>query len=105
MNKLTPIHRLGDKVTVQVSSVSLDERRINLVLAGEAQQDRYARRRAQSAPAKPSVRAQLKAGKIPGKKAQSVAQTLNLQTKRMQSVASLHLLKGVKSLIANKLML
>ena len=63
------VFRLGDKVTVQVSSVSLDERRINLVLAGEAQQDRYARRR--SASSKPSVRAQLKAGKIPGKKAQS----------------------------------
>ncbi|MEL7387100.1 MAG: VacB/RNase II family 3'-5' exoribonuclease, partial [Pseudomonadota bacterium] len=65
------VYRLGDKVTVQVSSVSLDERRINLVLAGEAQQDRYARRRGRSAPAKPSVRAQLKAGKIPGKKPQS----------------------------------
>ena len=65
------VYRLGDKLTVQVSSVSLDERRINLVLAGEAQQDRYARRRGRSAPAKPSVRAQLKAGKIPGKKAQS----------------------------------
>ena len=65
------VYRLGDKVTVQVSSVSLDERRINLVLAGEAQQDRYARRRGRSAPAKPSVRAQLKAGKIPGKKSES----------------------------------
>lgn len=65
------VYRLGDKLTVQVSSVSLDERRINLVLAGEAQQDRYARRRGRSAPAKPSVRAQLKAGKIPGKKSES----------------------------------
>ena len=65
------VYRLGDKVTVQVSSVSLDERRINLVLAGEAPQDRYARRRGRSEPAKPSVRAQLKAGKIPGKKGES----------------------------------
>ena len=28
------VYRLGDKVTVQVASVSLDERRINLTLSG-----------------------------------------------------------------------
>ncbi|MBE0366378.1 ribonuclease R [Pseudoalteromonas aurantia] len=66
------VYRLGDKLTVTVASVSLDERRVNLVLAGETVPDRYARRRAkpqtkskQHAPS--SVRSQLKAGKIPGK--------------------------------------
>ncbi|HEA15697.1 MAG TPA: ribonuclease R [Pseudoalteromonas prydzensis] len=64
------VYRLGDKVTVQVASVSLDERRINLTIDGNAAQDRYARRRSDAkghAPA--SVRSQLKRGKIPGKKA------------------------------------
>lgn len=56
------IYRLGDKVQVQVASVSLDERRINLSLANQ-KQDRYARRRSQ----KPSVREQLKSGDIPDK--------------------------------------
>ena len=63
------VYRLGDKVTVQVASVSLDERRINLTIDGNAAQDRYARRRSDAkghAPA--SVRSQLKRGKIPGKK-------------------------------------
>jgi ribonuclease R len=73
------VYRLGDKLQVQVSSVSLDERRINLVLAGELVQDRYARRRAKPSTSrstdkpsrKPSVREQLKAGKIPGKSTKS----------------------------------
>ncbi|MCG7547360.1 ribonuclease R [Pseudoalteromonas sp. Of7M-16] len=64
------VYRLGDKLSVVVASVSLDERRINLVLADEAEPDRYARRRKKSSSdaepaAKSSVRAQLKAGKIP----------------------------------------
>jgi ribonuclease R len=65
-----------------VSSVSLDERRINLVLAGELVQDRYARRRAKSSISraadkpsrKPSVRELLKAGKIPCKSTESYEQ-------------------------------
>jgi ribonuclease R len=69
------VYRLGDKVTVQVASVSLDERRINLTLSGDVAQDRYARRRGsakgagrgKSSHAPASVRSQLKAGKIPGK--------------------------------------
>jgi ribonuclease R len=73
------VYRLGDKLQVQVSSVSLDDRRINLVLAGELVQDRYARRRAKPSTSrstdkpsrKPSVREQLKAGKIPGKSTKS----------------------------------
>ena len=64
------VHRLGDKVTVQVASVSLDERRINLTLSGDVAQDRYARRRGDAKGHQPaSVRSQLKRGKIPGKKA------------------------------------
>ncbi|NMM41421.1 ribonuclease R [Pseudoalteromonas arctica] len=64
------VYRLGDKVTVQVASVSLDERRINLTLDGNAAQDRYARRRGDAKGHQPaSVRSQLKRGKIPGKKA------------------------------------
>ncbi|WP_105214846.1 ribonuclease R [Pseudoalteromonas sp. T1lg22] len=55
------VYRMGDKVRVQVASVSLEERRINLVLASDAE-DRYSRRRA-----KPSVREQLKSGEIPDK--------------------------------------
>ncbi|MCQ8878931.1 ribonuclease R [Pseudoalteromonas shioyasakiensis] len=64
------VYRLGDKVTVQVASVSLDERRINLTLSGDVAQDRYSRRRgsAKGGHAPASVRSQLKAGKIPGKK-------------------------------------
>ena len=62
------VYRLGDKVTVQVASVSLDDRRINLTLKGDVAQDRYARRRAPKKNAPASVRSQLKAGKIPGKK-------------------------------------
>ncbi|OHU86225.1 MULTISPECIES: ribonuclease R [Pseudoalteromonas] len=66
------VYRLGDKLKVVVASVSLDERRINLAMAGEQLPDRYARRRSKSLkseekPAFSSVRAQLKAGKIPGK--------------------------------------
>ena len=64
------VYRLGDKVTVQVASVSLDERRINLTLSGDVAQDRYARRRGDAKGHQPaSVRSQLKRGKIPGKKA------------------------------------
>ena len=55
------VYRMGDKIRVQVASVSLEERRINLVLATEGE-DRYSRRRA-----KPSVREQLKKGDIPSK--------------------------------------
>ncbi|NOU53175.1 ribonuclease R [Pseudoalteromonas sp. JBTF-M23] len=67
------IYRLGDKLKVVVASVSLDERRINLAMAGEQLPDRYARRRNKSAksdarPEPQSVRAQLKAGRIPSKK-------------------------------------
>jgi len=65
------VYRLGDKVTVQVASVSLDDRRINLTLKGDVAQDRYARRRAPKKNAPASVRSQLKAGKIPGKKSAS----------------------------------
>jgi len=65
------VYRLGDKVTVQVASVSLDDRRINLTLKGYVAQDRYARRRAPKKNAPTSVRSQLKAGKIPGKKSAS----------------------------------
>ena len=65
------VYRLGDKVTVQVASVSLDDRRINLTLIGDVAQDRYARRRAPKKNAPTSVRSQLKAGKIPGKKSAS----------------------------------
>ena len=65
------VYRLGDKVTVQVASVSLDDRRINLTLKGDVAQDRYARRRAPKKNAPTSVRSQLKAGKIPGKKSAS----------------------------------
>ncbi|QTH70149.1 ribonuclease R [Pseudoalteromonas xiamenensis] len=67
------VFRLGDKLTVQVASVSLDDRRINLVLAGEAIPDRYARRSRpkgdsnKSSSAK-SVREQLRVGDVPGKK-------------------------------------
>ncbi|KAF7788380.1 ribonuclease R [Pseudoalteromonas rubra] len=63
------VFRLGDKLSVVVNSVSLDERRINLALAEEAVPDRYARRRRKAATesAGKSVRAQLKDGKIPGK--------------------------------------
>ena len=67
------VYRLGDKVTVSVASVSLEDRRINLTLKGDKAQDRYTRRRgpkgtdkSEHAPA--SVRSQLKAGKVPGKK-------------------------------------
>ena len=67
------VYRLGDKVTVKVASVSLEDRRINLTLKGDKAQDRYTRRRgpkgtdkSEHAPA--SVRSQLKAGKVPGKK-------------------------------------
>jgi len=62
------VYRLGDKVTVQVASVSLDDRRINLVLKGDVAQDRYSRRRAPKGKGPASVRSQLKAGKVPGKK-------------------------------------
>jgi len=65
------VYRLGDKMTVQVASVSLDDRRINLTLKGDVAQDRYARRRAPKKNAPASVRSQLKAGKIPGKKSAS----------------------------------
>lgn len=65
------VYRLGDKVTVQVASVSLDDRRINLTFKGDVAQDRYARRRAPKKNAPASVRSQLKAGKIPGKKSAS----------------------------------
>ncbi|TMO93286.1 ribonuclease R [Pseudoalteromonas sp. S3260] len=65
------VYRLGDKVTVQVASVSLDDRRINLTLKGDVAQDRYARRRAPKKNAPACVRSQLKAGKIPGKKSAS----------------------------------
>jgi len=65
------VYRLGDKVTVQVASVSLDDRRINLTLKGDVAQDRYARRRSPKKNAPASVRSQLKAGKIPGKKSAS----------------------------------
>ncbi|MFY8273662.1 ribonuclease R [Pseudoalteromonas sp. SSDWG2] len=65
------VYRMGDKIRVQVASVSLEERRINLVLASDSE-DRYSRRRAA-----PSVREQLKAGNIPGrdKKPRSGAKT------------------------------
>ncbi|WP_151173489.1 ribonuclease R [Pseudoalteromonas ruthenica] len=56
------VYRMGDKISVQVASVSLEERRINLALA-QQEPDRYARRKAK----KPSVRDKLKAGDIPGK--------------------------------------
>ena len=70
------VYRLGDKVRVSVVSVSLEQRRINLILAEDAVVDRYARRRKQSGSASPvsprrytpankSVREQLKSGKIP----------------------------------------
>jgi ribonuclease R len=71
------VYRLGDKVTVKVASVSLDDRRINLTLKGDVAQDRYSRRRApkkgsgKSEHAPASVRSQLKAGKVPGKKSHS----------------------------------
>jgi ribonuclease R len=71
------VYRLGDKVTVEVASVSLDDRRINLTLKGDVAQDRYSRRRApkkgsgKSEHAPASVRSQLKAGKVPGKKSHS----------------------------------
>ena len=68
------VYRLGDKVTVQVASVSLDERRINLTIDGNAAQDRYARRRSDAKGHTPaSVRSQLKRGKIPGKKTDETA--------------------------------
>jgi ribonuclease R len=75
--------RLGDKLTVQVASVSLDDRRINLVLAGEGVPDRYARRARGKAPVgkaargesngsganeAKSIREQLRVGDVPGKK-------------------------------------
>ncbi|KJY97757.1 ribonuclease R [Pseudoalteromonas ruthenica] len=56
------VYRMGDKISVQVASVSLEERRINLALA-QQEPDRYARRKTK----KPSVRDKLKAGDIPGK--------------------------------------
>ncbi|ODB35789.1 ribonuclease R [Pseudoalteromonas sp. BMB] len=62
------VFRLGDKLTVVVASVSLDDRRINLALAEEGQQDRYARRRKSPKSTASSVREQLKTGKIPGVK-------------------------------------
>ncbi len=62
------VFRLGDKLTVVVASVSLDDRRINLALAEEGQQDRYARRRKSPKSTASSVREQLKTGKIPGAK-------------------------------------
>ncbi len=55
------VYRMGDKIRVQVASVSLEDRRINLSLASDSE-DRYSRRRVQ-----PSVREQLKSGDIPGK--------------------------------------
>jgi ribonuclease R len=75
--------RLGDKLTVQVASVSLDDRRINLVLAGEGVPDRYARRARTKSPnghrsssgsneAK-SIREQLRVGDVPGKKGKKPA--------------------------------
>ncbi len=59
------VFRMGDKIDVVVTSVSLDDRRINLALASSQGEDRYARRRKKAAA--PSVREQLKAGDIPGK--------------------------------------
>ncbi|WP_440054236.1 ribonuclease R [Pseudoalteromonas sp. T1lg65] len=63
------VFRLGDELSVAVASVSLDERRINLALAGEVTPDRYARRRqAAKRGESGSVREQLRAGKIPSEK-------------------------------------
>lgn len=75
------VYRLGDKITVQVASVSLDDRRINLTLKGGVAQDRYARRRAPKDNAPASVRSQLKAGKIPGKKSASESNKPKASTK------------------------
>ena len=59
---------MGDAIDVQVASVSLDDRRINLTLGEEIGQDRYSRRRAQKAVNEAtSVRDQLRAGAIPDK--------------------------------------
>jgi ribonuclease R len=66
------VFRMGDIIEVQVSSVSLDDRRINLGLANNTGQDRYARRRAKKASDNTgSVREQLKAGHIPDKGAKA----------------------------------
>ncbi|ATC93453.1 ribonuclease R [Pseudoalteromonas tunicata] len=60
------VFRLGDKISVTVISVSLDERRIHLGLQSEQANDRYARRRNNKAiEEKISVRQQLKSGRIP----------------------------------------
>ncbi|MGB0859903.1 MAG: ribonuclease R [Pseudoalteromonas spongiae] len=62
------VFRMGDAIDVQVASVSLDDRRINLTLGEEVGQDRYSRRRAQKAVNEASsVRDQLRAGAIPEK--------------------------------------
>jgi ribonuclease R len=67
------VFRMGDKIDVIVTSVSLDDRRINLALAGASgSQDRYARRRKQSTSLNAngkadSVREQLKSGKLGAK--------------------------------------
>jgi ribonuclease R len=62
------VFRMGDAIDVQVASVSLDDRRINLTLGEETGQDRYSRRRAQKAVNEAtSVRDQLRAGAIPEK--------------------------------------
>ncbi|MBE0365131.1 ribonuclease R [Pseudoalteromonas ulvae UL12] len=62
------VYRLGDKISVTVISVSLDERRIHLGLQSEHANDRYSRRRNNKAiEDKISVRQQLQSGKIPGK--------------------------------------
>ncbi|CCQ11127.1 3'-to-5' exoribonuclease RNase R [Pseudoalteromonas luteoviolacea B = ATCC 29581] len=70
------VFRLGDKLSVQVASVSLDDRRINLVLSGSKTPDRYVRRSKNTSEDKPakstteakSIREQLRVGDVPGKK-------------------------------------
>jgi ribonuclease R len=96
------VYRLGDKLTVTVASVSLDERRVNLILAGEVVPDRYARRRAKShvkskqhVPS--SVRSQLKAGKIPGKDKQGEQGTPPKKPNKGKKTTPKGKLKKVKS--------
>ncbi len=64
------VFRMGDKISVQVESVSLEERRIHLVLAGtQKTPSRYARRKGKAkkgqSNAATSVREQLAAGTMP----------------------------------------
>ncbi len=65
------VYRLGDKITVSVVSVSLEQRRVNLTLADGTTSDRYSRRRTKpqgTSPRRTSVREQLKTGHIPKNK-------------------------------------